>query len=239
MFVLHLNQYVLKTIINDFFGLLYPRLCVICKASLFGFEADICTSCDYKMPKTHFLSSSDNPVARLFWGRANICFASACYYYFKGGIVQSLIHEIKYKGKPEIGNTIGCKYGRELKRSNKIGCVDYIVPVPLHKLRQKSRGYNQSIDFAKGLSKSLGAKIETRNLIRLTNSTTQTKKTRLDRWYNVVDIFKIQKKELFKHKHILIVDDVITSGATLEACTIAMQDIPGIKISVLGIAVAV
>lgn len=230
----------MKSIALDFLNLLYPRLCVACKEPLHGYEKDLCTMCYYHLPKTRFLSVVDNPVAKLFWGRSNICFASAYCYYSKGGTAQKLIHAMKYQGKSEIGNSIGKVYGNQLKRNDDLymSDVDLIVPVPLHLKRKRERGYNQSDAFALGLSTALGTQVELSALVKAENTTTQTNKTRIGRWQNVEKTFKVRDCTRFINKHVLLVDDVITTGATLEACANVILQVPGTRVSVLGIAVA-
>ena len=222
--------------INDFISLIFPKVCYACGKSLFKNEDCICAWCHYHLPKTNFHLRADNPVMRLFWGRTNICSASSLYSFNKGSKVQHLIHQLKYRGKKEIGISIGKYYGRELKTATAFSSASVVVPVPLHKKKLKKRGYNQSETFAQGLAESLEIECG-RDLIERTHaSQTQTKKSRFDRWKNVEEVFRVTAPEQLQGRHVLLVDDVVTTGSTLEACATRILEIPGAKVSVLTIA---
>jgi len=223
----------------DFFSLFFPRICLSCGNNLFRHEEVLCTYCLHQLPKTSFSSQEDNPVFRNFWGRTNISHATSMYFFAKGGKVQHLLHLLKYKGKKEIGEYIGKIYGEDLKKSLFYSDIDVIIPVPLHPRRKRKRGYNQSEIFAKGLSESLVKPYDTRTLIRTYASETQTKKSRFRRWENVKEIFDLKDHQHLINKHILLVDDVVTTGATLEACASMLLKIPGVKVSIATIACAI
>jgi len=163
---------------------------------------------------------------------------AACAYlsFNKGSRVQTLIHKLKYKGRQEIGHYLGYRYGLLLRNSPLFQTVNYIVPVPLHPQKQRQRGYNQSEIIARGLSSSMKILLETTTLVRTKPTETQTRKSRFKRWENVKDIFVVTRTDLFADRHILLVDDVITTGATLEACILALSGVPGCRISVAAIA---
>ena len=218
--------------IKDFFAMLFPQVCVSCGKPLYKYEKLICMLCEYKLPKTDFHLEKDNPIEKLFWGRVPIEAAASYYRFTKGGNVQHLVHQLKYKGKREIGVEIGELYGRELMRSERFSEVDIIIPVPLHKRKLKARGYNQSEVFAQGLAKSMKKNTDFVTLYRAMESETQTKKTRFLRWKNVDSIFQLKDETTLMGKHILLVDDVITTGATLEACIQTLMKIPNVKVSV-------
>lgn len=229
----------LYTIFIDFFHLFYPRICSACNSLLYKHEDVICTKCLYELPKTNFNLSKENIVAQIFWGRFPLESAGAFYFFRKGGKVQHLLHQFKYKNSPEIGVRIGQLYGMDLKNS---GCPipDLIIPIPLHPKKEIIRGYNQSERFAEGLSQSLNIPVDTTNFIRNTFTETQTKKSRFDRWNNVKDIFICVNPELFRDKHILLVDDVITTGSTIESSAqklLSYGDL-NLKISIASMAVA-
>lgn len=224
--------------INDFISLIYPKICAACGKSLFKNEDCICTYCRFHLPKTNYHLTNENPIEKLFWGRINIYSAAAFYTFGKGGKVQQLIHQLKYKGQKDVGITVGKLYGYELKRCEKFKNIDTIIPVPLHPKKKKKRGYNQSEFFAEGLAISLKIPTDFKTLYRAKESSTQTKKSRFSRWENVESIFQLKDKERLKGKHILLVDDVITTGATLEACAQALQQIPDVKLSIATIAYA-
>lgn len=224
--------------LNDFFALIYPKVCVACGKSLFKKEYSICTYCSYHLPKTNFHLLTNNPIEKIFWGRVEIFSAASFYNFGKGGKVQHLIHELKYKGQKDVGVTIGNLYGSELKKSKNFNSIDTIIPVPLHPKKQKKRGYNQSEFFAEGLSKSMNVQTDFKTLFRVYESETQTKKSRFNRWKNVESVFQLKNEERLKGKHILLVDDVITTGATIEACAQTLLQIPETKVSVATIAYA-
>ena len=221
---------------NDFLSLIFPKVCYACGKSLFKKEDCICTSCHYHLPRTDFHLQTDNPVHKLFWGRVDIHSAAAMYLFNKGGKVQRLIHQLKYRGKKEIGLSLGKYYGRELKKSPLFSSADMVIPVPLHLKKLKKRGYNQSELFAQGIAESLGVDHKPEVLIRAKVSQTQTRKSRFDRWKNVEEIFRVPEPEGIRDKHILLADDVVTTGATLEACAAKILEVPGTKVSVVTIA---
>lgn len=229
----------LLSFLSDFISLFYPRLCFACNKGLLKHEVVLCTECMYNLPKTHFHLMENNPVSNQFYGKINFNAAASYYYFSKGGKVQHLIHQFKYKGYQEIGLFIGKIYGRELLKSELYGNVDFIVPIPLHHSKAIKRGYNQSEVFAQGLALSMGAIVNTTSLVRIYDSETQTHKNRFDRWENVKEIFKLNNDGSLIGKHVLLVDDVITTGSTLEAAGHVLMQIPGIKISVCSIACAI
>jgi len=226
------------TLFRDFFSLIYPNNCLACGNNLFRNEHIICTSCLFHLPKTNYHLENDNPISQTFWGRTQINTAAAYYFFSKAGKVQHLVHQLKYKGKKEVGIYIGELYGKELINTESFGKTDVIIPVPLHPKKEKKRGFNQSEVFAMGLSSSMKVPIDTTSLIRTFASETQTKKTRFKRWENVKEIFSLQDAEKLKNKHILLVDDVITTGATIEACANLLNTIEGVTINIASIAVA-
>lgn len=224
--------------LNDFISLIFPNVCASCGKSLFQKEHSICTWCAYHLPRTDFHKHNDNPIAKIFWGRVNIYAAAAFYNFGKGGKVQHLVHQLKYKGQKEIGVSLGKLYGFDLKKSEEFATVDTIIPVPLHPKRKRQRGYNQSEFFAQGLSESMKVVTDFKTLFRALESQTQTKRSRFSRWKNVESVFQLKNAKRLEGKHILLVDDVITTGATLEACAHTLLKIPGVRVSVATIAYA-
>jgi len=224
--------------LNDFISLIFPQICVSCGKSLYKSENSICMSCAYHLPKTNYHTDNANPVAKIFWGRTLIFSASAYYSFGKGSKVQQLIHQLKYRGQKDIGVTIGKFYGHDLRKSESFNTVEMVIPVPLHPKKKKKRGYNQSEFFAQGLAESMKVSTDFTTLYRAFESETQTKKSRFSRWKNVETVFKLRADHGLEGKHILLVDDVITTGATLEACAQMLLAIPDVKVSIATIAYA-
>jgi len=203
--------------INDFFNLIFPKLCSACNGTLLKNEKIICIRCVVNLPKTNFHKDKDNPVNKVFWGRVDVEMASSFYFFSKKSKVQNLLHNLKYKDVKEVGSVLGELFGFELNNSKFYQDIDFIVPVPLHKNKLKKRGYNQSEWIAIGLSKSMKVPVNIDSLYRKSDSETQTKKSRYKRWENVGEIFGLANNGL-EGKRILLVDDVVTTGATIEAC---------------------
>src|SRR5665213_2609001 len=207
--------------INPVRGLLhlfYPELCVACGNGLSADENIICLDCQLNLPRTGFHTFKGNPAEKIFWGRFPVEQVSSFLYFEKAAGVQQIMHHIKYRGGKEASKLMGQWYGNELLRAENYEKPDCIIPVPLHKTKLISRGYNQSEWFGKGLALAMKIPLETDILIRAQKSETQTRKTRYKRWENVSEIFEVIRPETLNNKHILIVDDVVTTGATLEAC---------------------
>lgn len=224
--------------ISDFISLFYPITCAVCNHSLYKHETELCHRCYIDLPKSNFHTTNDNPVARLFYGRVEIQVAASYYLFHKSGNTQRLLHALKYKNRSEIGTVIGKWYGEELKQNEVFTSSELILPVPLHKNKLKKRGYNQSSLFASGLSESLGIPYSNDLLIRKSDTSTQTKKSRFERWENVENKFKVHAPEQIKNKKILLVDDVVTTGATLEACAAELLKTEGVTVSIATIAFA-
>lgn len=224
--------------INDFIELLFPSLCTTCGNRLNAGEKFLCFDCWQDLPVTNFHINSENKVAQLFWGRVQIEEATSYFSYKKGSRYQKLIHSIKYKGIKELGMDIGQHFGFVLKESKGFKDIDVIVPVPLHPKKFKSRGYNQSEWIAGGISKSMEIPVSTDNLHRKVFTSTQTRKNRFERWQNVEGIFETKAPEKFGDKHILLIDDVVTTGSTLEACAFQLLKTKGVKVSIATLAFA-
>lgn len=228
----------IQSLLEDFLNLIYPRTCAACGNTLFRHEEVICSHCIIHLPKTFYHKDSKNPLLSLFWGKIPIEMVSSFYFFNKGNKVQNLIHQLKYKNRPEIGVYIGNRYGVYLKNSDLFSSIDLIIPVPLHHTKEKIRGYNQAEMFAKGLSQSMNIPYDTTSFIRNLVTETQTRKSKLERWENVKNKFKAEDSEKLKNQHLLLVDDVITTGSTLEACAQVLLAQEGVKISMASIAAA-
>lgn len=224
---------------EDFIALVYPRSCLCCGEIMQRHEEHICNYCYLNLPRSHYHLQENNPIEKLFYGRVPV-YAAASYYLFnKQSGIQKLLHDIKYKGNRRLAQAIGQWYGAELKGSGRFGDVDCIIPVPLHAKKLRQRGYNQSELFAKGLAESMKNVVNTSDLQRMQFTTTQTKKSKFERWENVEDTFKLAEGHGLAGRHVLLVDDVITTGATIEACVMELQKAEGIKVSLASIAFAV
>lgn len=223
---------VIKRYWDGFLAVIYPQICLACDNTLMRGEEHVCTMCMYQLMRTNYHLKKDNPVAQLFYGRIDPVFATAYFGFDKGGIFQKLMHHLKYKDCSEIGHTLGEHAGLGLKQSPHLPPVAFVVPVPLHKKKLRKRGYNQSESIAEGIASKIGAKVDTEVLIRSKYASSQTKLSREMRWKNVSNNFTITNSERFEGKHVLLVDDVLTTGATLEACYMALVTIPDIRISI-------
>ena len=222
---------------NDFIRLLFPETCATCGISLYLNEKSICTFCIQQLPKTNYHKLYDNPVKKVFDGRI-LVEKAFCYLLFKkGSKTQKILHQLKYKNKEILGIELGMMYGKDLI-SDEQNNFDLILPVPLHPIKLAKRGYNQSAAFARGISQTLNISVDEKNVIRIKNTETQTKKSRLERWLNVSDVFKVNDPSKLQNKHVLIVDDVITTGATIEAMANTLLSVGCSKISIASIACA-
>ncbi|MDA3820514.1 MAG: phosphoribosyltransferase family protein [Candidatus Delongbacteria bacterium] len=216
---------------QDFWYLFYPKICDACGKSLMHQEAILCTECLVKLPRTSFHDDTDNELAQVFWGRVNIEQATALMHFVKGSLYRKLIHKLKYQNRPDIGEFLGRELGGELKQAKLFQNLDCIIPVPLHPDKQKIRGYNQAEMIAKGMSSVMDVPVSSNNLVRKVFTKTQTKKGRYDRWENVSRVFEVHKPDEFANKYVLLVDDVITTGATIEACVQNLLSIEGTTVS--------
>lgn len=206
-----------EKLMADFSSLFFPEYCLGCSNGLVKGEESLCTRCILELPRTDYIEIEENPIKAKFIGRLPVKYAMAFLKFRKTGIVQHLLHQLKYKNHPEIGIRLGQLFGMEMLRHSK-NDFDIIIPLPLHKSRQTKRGYNQSSLLAEGLSSSMGLPFADNLVQRVQNTLTQTRKTRVERWENVKDAFIVSNKELVANKRILLVDDIITTGASLEAC---------------------
>jgi ComF family protein len=224
---------------DDFLSLLFPRLCCGCGNHLLRNETVICTECYVTIPRTGYHEVRDNPVESLFWGRCTIERGAAFSYYTRGSRIRKIIHCLKYKGIREAGTELGKIYGASLKSSEFLSGIDFILPVPLHPARERKRGFNQAKCIADGISSVTGLPVLDKSLVRIKSSDTQTKRSRFERWMNVEGIFEASDTGMLAGRHILLIDDVITTGSTLEACATELLKIEGVKVSIAALAVAV
>ncbi|MGC3948249.1 MAG: phosphoribosyltransferase family protein [Chryseolinea sp.] len=226
-----------REVFSDFVSLFFPRPCLACGESLMKGEDTICTSCLLELPETDHHCHEQNPLLNRLSYRMPIRYGMAFYRFTKNGRIQHLLHQLKYKDQPEIGVRLGLAYGDKLRT---VGIYDFdlVVPVPLHISRLRKRGYNQAAKFGEGLSSRLMIPQADNALIRLHKTATQTKKSRVTRWENIAEAFQIAIPEMVMDRSILLVDDVITTGSTLEACVQALLTARPRDISVACIAEA-
>ncbi|HEY3372756.1 MAG TPA: phosphoribosyltransferase family protein [Prolixibacteraceae bacterium] len=218
--------------------LIYPKLCVTCGDKLIEQEKWICLHCLHHIPRTNFHLIPENPVAQLFYGKVRIESATSFFYFSKGSKYQLLVHNLKYRGMKELGAEMGKQFGIDLLQSNDFSSIDLICPVPLHPKREQKRGYNQSWWIALGMASQLRKPLTIGNLIRVKPTETQTRKSHYERWQNVEGIFELKNPEAFSGKHILLVDDVVTTGATIEACAQAILSKTDARVSIATLATA-
>lgn len=230
---------ILRRLVDDLGSLIYDDGCIICGRSMGGELGSICLKCRFEMPTTRYLYSSNNPVKEHFEMIASIVEASSYLYFRTDDRWRKMIHRLKYQGEWRLGLTFGELYGAELKSSGLYNDVDLVVPVPLHVMKYLKRKYNQSEYIAEGIAKELGVKVDRRSLYRRRNNPSQTRQHASERWLNVSDLFAVRNPERLENRHILLVDDVLTTGATLSACIYALQrDVPTCRISIATLAVA-
>jgi ComF family protein len=223
-------------ILLDIYNLFFPEVCLSCSNVLTNNEKIICTNCNFNLPLSNYTNLKNNTLETSFKGRITIKDATSLLLYYKKGIVQKLIHQLKYKNQQEIGTFFGNWLGNEIKKSNRFKNLDYIIPVPLHKKRFQERGYNQLDYFGNALSQILEIPYETNLLKKVTNTKKQSKKNRFARMDKVETIFSLNNYKDFSGKHFLLIDDVITTGATIESCYTCLSKIENSEISIAVIA---
>lgn len=211
----------------------FPHTCVGCGSSLLEKTSCLCLQCISKMPVTNYASTKDNPVEKLFWGRLHVKSAGASFYFSKKSLMQELLHECKYGGNKELLFQLGKMMGEHLKNQDRFD-VDALVPLPLHRHKEKKRGYNQALLLCEGMAEVLNLPIKNDLVIRNSSTDTQTKKDRLNRWSNMEGKFSLKEK-IGIGTHLLLVDDVITTGATLEACGQSLLQLDGVQLSIFAL----
>jgi ComF family protein len=224
--------------LNSLINLFFPKVCAGCKSFIGANEYVVCTTCRHELPLTNHHLNPENEAFKKFYGRVPVEYASTFLYFHKKGMVQEMIHNLKYKGHEEIGTLLGQWYASDLENSDFVKDVDVIIPVPLHKKRLKERGYNQVTNFGLALSESFEIPLNDTILKRKIYLKTQSKKNLLGRMDGIESVFDVAFNEEDRNKHYLLIDDVLTTGATLEACSKALLKIPGAKISIVCMAMA-
>jgi ComF family protein len=227
-----------KEYVTDLYRLFYPKLCGGCDIPLAKGEEHLCLHCRLELPFTNFETLKNNPVENIFRGRATLNFATSLLYFSSGEKTQHILHNIKYNNKRELAIYIGKVFGERLQNNPYLSSVTMLMPVPLHPQKEHLRGYNQSALIAEGINEMLQKKFSVNNLQRNIYTETQTKKTRVERWENVEKAFKLIRPKEILHQHILLIDDVLTTGATLEACANVLHS-EGCTVSIATVAFAV
>ncbi len=225
-------------LLKDFLELIFPRLCAVCGNPLVGQEHEICSHCLMELAEAHGARSEANFVEKRFWGRIPVEAAASLYIFKKGNKVQTLLHQIKYRGNKKLAIVMGRQMGLMLAGNKLFDDIDILLPVPLHKKKERKRGYNQSLLLCKGIAETFPHPIANRAVERIKKTKSQTHMNRDERLKNMQGVFSLKDSSALEGKHILIVDDVITTGATTEACCQAIKNIPGIKISIASLAVS-
>jgi ComF family protein len=218
LFTVKSNERPWLRLLSDFTSLFFPEYCLGCSSGLVKGEEILCTRCILDLPRTGYQFTNENPVKEKFVGRLPVKHATAFLKFRKTGIVQHLLHQLKYNNHPEIGRRLGKFFGKEMNEIGLASDFDIIIPMPLYHSRQLKRGYNQSTMFAEGLMNSLEVPYDDVAVVRQVNTSTQTRKNKTERWENVKQAFSVKDSAAIKNKRILLVDDIITTGASIEAC---------------------
>jgi ComF family protein len=229
----------LKTILSDLSQLAYPHVCVGCGTDILSNDSLLCAKCFISLPNTNFAQHANNPIEKIFWGRIPLVAAHSQFYFAKQSLIQNLIHLLKYKGNQEVGVYLGELMGKSLLNSNRFKNIDGLVPLPLFPEKERKRGYNQAAVICNGMSEVMNLPVLNNVLVRQRFTETQTKKHRTERWENVEGSFAVLNELAFKGKHLLLVDDVITTGATLEASGNIILKIPNVQLSIATLTTAV
>ncbi len=227
----------LDKIKESFLHLLFPHICCGCGSDILNKQSYLCMRCLESMPETQFEIHPNNPIEKKFWGRLHIHQATAQYYFTRESLMQRLMHQFKYKGNKELGYQLGRIMGESLKKSNRF-YFDALIPLPLFPSKEKKRGYNQATILCEGIAESMRVPILKETIIRSKFTDTQTKKGRIERWQNMEGKFLLAQPEAIANKRILLVDDVITTGATLEACGLELLKAENVRLSIASLCYA-
>ena len=227
-----------KEISNGLTQLFFPHTCAGCGSDLLGNDNLICLQCLANLPETNFAQHANNPVEKIFWGRVPVTAAMTGFYFSKHAIIQILIHQLKYKGNKAMGVFLGNRIGLQLNESTRFNKIDALIPLPLFPDKQKRRGYNQASIIAEGISEIIDVPVWNNIITRKIYTDTQTHKGRIDRWHNVKESFSLLNEGAIQNKHVLLVDDVITTGATTEACGAVLLSAKNVQLSIAALAYA-
>ena len=228
----------LQKIFTNTLHLFYPHVCTGCGSDILPADNLLCLKCISHLPHTRYAQYANNPFEKIFWGRLPLTAAHSEFYFSKESLVQHLIHQLKYKSNQTVGIYLGEMMGNSLLDSNRFKNLDYIVPLPLYPDKERKRGYNQAAVVGEGMSAVMNVPILLNNIVRRRYTETQTKKHRTERWENVEGSFLVKDAQKLEGKNILLVDDVVTTGATLEACGSAIVHINGARLSLAALSIA-
>lgn len=220
-----------KEIQESILHVLFPHMCCGCANDILNKESVLCMRCIEAMPETNFEVHANNPVEKKFWGRLTFTQATAQYYFTRESMMQRMMHQFKYKGNKELGTQLGKMMGERIKNSNRF-TIDALIPLPLFPAKEKKRGYNQATILCEGMAESLQVPVLKDVIVRSHHTDTQTKKGRIERWQNMEGKFELTKPGNIDNKHVMLVDDVITTGATLEACGTELLKAKNVKLSI-------
>jgi ComF family protein len=223
--------------ISSFFQMFFPHHCLGCGSDVISAKNYICINCYNDLPYTHFAAHPDNPIEKKFWGRMPVAAAMSLFYFDQDSIIQNLIHQFKYNGNRELGRYLGNLLGKSLMSSNRFH-ADMIIPIPLFEKKERLRGFNQAAILANGISEIMHIPVTTDLVVRQEATDTQTKKSIGERWKNVEKAFHVSLPQMIENKHVLLIDDVITTGATIEACANAIMQTANVRLSIASLAVA-
>jgi ComF family protein len=226
----------IKSYANNFLHLLYPHYCIGCGTDVINDADSLCIKCVSDLPETNFFELPNNPVEKTFYGRIQLEAAASAFYFTKDSLLQQLMIELKYKSNKDVGFFLGKLIAQQIKISSRFNEIDILVPLPLNPKKEQKRGYNQAKIICDGMASMLQKPIVDKAVIRTHFTETQTKQNRVHRWQNMENVFEIADATSIEGKHILLIDDVVTTGATLEACGKSILSIPNTKLSIATIA---
>lgn len=226
----------LKSALNDLLHLFFPHVCTGCGSDALDVNHQLCLRCLTKLPETNFFEQPGNPVEKHFYGRLSIKGGASNYFFTKESLLQNIIHSLKYRGNKDIGFYLGKLMAKSLAATDRFDDVDVLVPLPLNPKREKKRGYNQAAAICHGIAAEWNKPVLDKAVIRTVNTTTQTQKDRIKRWKNMDGVFAVKDFTALQNKHVLLVDDVVTTGASLEACGSAILGVPGVSLSLATLA---
>ena len=229
----------LTSYFNDFAHLFFPHVCEGCGTDVLNNESLICAACFVKLPETGFIKEPNNPAEKIFYGRIKVEAAGSAFYFTKHSLLQHLIFQLKYRGNKDVGFYLGKLLGYQLIQTNRFNEVDVIIPLPLNPRKERKRGYNQAAMIAEGIVEVWKRPILKDAVQRLVFTETQTHKDRISRWQTMEGVFATLNEEAIKSKHVLLIDDIVTTGATLEACGEKILEVPDTKLSIITAAYAI